>query len=132
MNRELRILHVEDDELVSKAFRRMMRDHRVTSVASYNDAVLSIGLDEKFDVIITDYDLGQFNGGGLYNWIRECRPDLEKRVIFLSGNDKAREYGTYFLEKPCTKARILETINLVLEEIECSCATSHGSLSITS
>ena len=121
----MRILHLDDDRSILRAIERQLRGLAAVGgfsqlllpaiVDGATDLTAAIGLIQvnQYDLVISDYDLGQgTTGADLLAWVKVNRPDL--RFMFLSANAAVHTLGVPFAEKPCTKqelvAAILETI----------------------
>ncbi len=105
----LRVLCVDDEsmigELVAKSLRRQLRCEVVT-VASGNDALAAIG-SREFDLVIVDYLMPAMDGGEVYRNILARRPDLARRLLFITGDTLSestlttiRDTGQPLLAKP--------------------------------
>jgi CheY-like chemotaxis protein len=111
----LRILLVEDDELLMMSFSDMLRDmgHEVVEAPTAADALACLSGDSKVDVLITDIQMPEMNGQELVKRVREMSFDLP--VIYSSGYrpdkiaDLESDRRTRFLEKPFGPAELTET-----------------------
>jgi len=111
-SRRGRVLIVDDEPAVARALRTGLGDeHDVVIAASGREALaLLLGDDPdaaRFDVILCDLMMPDLDGAELYEQLREKRPDLAARVIFVTGGaftSRAREFiersGVRTLEKP--------------------------------
>ena len=98
----LRVLMVEDEVLILMDASEMLRDLGCdvteASSAAQAKAMLKVG---RFDVLITDMELGDALGTDLARDARDADPDL--RVVFATGRDKIPEadrLGALLLHKP--------------------------------
>jgi CheY-like chemotaxis protein len=103
-SKDLRVLLVDDDPLVSMGTADMLFDlgHSVTEARSGAQALDLLG-DSPFDIVITDYAMPCMNGFALAQRIRERRPDLP--IILATGYaelpaDRSIQFG--LLSKPYT------------------------------
>ena len=111
----LRILLVEDDELLMMSFSDMLRDmgHEVFEAPTAAEALACLKDNTKIDVLITDIQMPDMNGQELVKLVREMASDLP--VIYSSGYrpdkiaDLDSDRWTRFLEKPFGPAELTET-----------------------
>jgi CheY-like chemotaxis protein len=111
----LRILLVEDDELLMMSFSDMLRDmgHEVFEAPTAADALACLKDNIKVDMLITDIQMPDMNGQELVKLVRQRASDLP--VIYSSGYrpDKVADLNTdrwtRFLEKPFGPAELTET-----------------------
>jgi two-component system NtrC family sensor kinase len=83
-----RVLVVDDDEMLRKAYLRLLgRSCGVTLVESAEAALDAINEGDPFDVILIDVGLPGANGVDLYQRIAETHAELTDRVVFVTGND---------------------------------------------
>jgi PAS domain S-box-containing protein len=82
-----KILHLEDNpsdaELVRELLLRQWPDCEVKLVATREDFTSALDAG-GYDLVLSDFSLGQFNGLEALHLAREARPDLP--FVFLSGN----------------------------------------------
>ena len=87
-----RVLVVDDEpgfrDLVSRALRREGID--VDTAADAN-AAIAAATRCQYDVIVTDYEMGEKNGLALFHELERLRPDMARRFIFSSGEIVATE-----------------------------------------
>jgi two-component system cell cycle sensor histidine kinase/response regulator CckA len=81
-----RVLVVEDEPLVATAIRRALEpEHQVTCVKTVREAMAMIERSEGFDAILCDLLLPEVTGMDFYDDLLRTRPDIARRVIFMSG-----------------------------------------------
>jgi two-component system cell cycle sensor histidine kinase/response regulator CckA len=104
-----RILVVDDEPLVATAIRRALEpDHQVTCVKTVREAMAMVERSEGFDAILCDLLLPEVTGMDFYDDLLRTRPDVARRVIFMSGAVSSTQRATEFvasvsnrcLEKP--------------------------------
>lgn len=90
--------------------------------ASNGDDALKIVSNENFDAVLTDMRMPGLDGQALYQRIREIKPTLAKRVIFVTGDthrgptrDFLNATGNLWLSKPF---RVNEVVNRVQEALK--------------
>jgi signal transduction histidine kinase len=116
--RRYRILAVDDEALLLKAYRRMLSEHHDVVLASGGDEALELlANDQQFDVILCDLQMPEISGADVYREVSRRWPGLEQRFIVITGGAFSPE-GRRFLEeglvtsvnKPFQLAEILELI----------------------
>lgn len=97
----MRILVVEDDSQLRTLYKRFLKRHDAVVVDTAEEAIGYLA-NEKFDFIVSDYDLrpGMMNGGDFFDWVKMFKPELIEKFIFCSGNDKCQKLHNRVLEKP--------------------------------
>ena len=116
------VLLVEDEDLVLRLTRRLLEalGYRV-HVATRSDAALEmIESGTAFDLLLTDVLLPIFDGYELYRKAAALRPALP--VVFMSGytdrflgEERLREVGAQFLQKPFTLEALAEKVHAALK-----------------
>ena len=117
----LRVLIVDDDELLLRALARTFRqDFDCVTATSGKVALELIGRGEHFDVVVSDIVMPEMNGHELYLAIRALDPVLADHAIFLSGGLQATalsqaiaETGRNLLEKPLAPRDLAKKIHEV-------------------
>ncbi|HEX2778793.1 MAG TPA: PAS domain S-box protein [Gemmatimonadaceae bacterium] len=105
----LRVLVVDDEEPIRVALERYLSSvgHQVVTVSSGSEAIWRAEGDETFDVVLLDMRMPDVSGQQIFErWSKE-RPDLAKRVVFLTGDIVSTDLqaflngtGRPFLPKP--------------------------------
>jgi len=105
--RTIRILVVDDDELVRKSLRRALKDYDVVVLDSANEAAARIRAGDRFDLIVCDLMMPGVTGMDLHEEISRLVPEQAKRMVFLTGGavtTRARDFvaamGDAVIEKP--------------------------------
>jgi signal transduction histidine kinase/CheY-like chemotaxis protein len=114
-----RVLVVDDDLQILKAFRRILsRVHEVTIAGGGQEALELLEAQPGFDVVICDLVMPEIDGPALYQRIIERGLFPAEQVIFCSGaslGDRARAFieglSNSLLEKPVTPQRLLEVVD---------------------
>ncbi len=116
---EKRVLVVDDDEtllfLVKVFTENLLPNHQIITVNS-SAAALAELRDQRFDLILTDYDMPQMNGLDLAHAIRQINPDVP--IVLMTGNNHCYgvqpENGTRplsgFLVKPFSIMQLKQTL----------------------
>ncbi|MBL4637600.1 MAG: response regulator [Kofleriaceae bacterium] len=114
-----KILIVDDELLLRKAFRRMLQgSHDISEAADGQEALALITANPTFfDVVLCDIMMPEFDGLKLYAALETIAPDLRDRVVFISGGaftDRTSEFvsttDALILEKPIAGKQLLEAV----------------------
>jgi CheY-like chemotaxis protein len=104
----LRILLVDDDDVVRCATAEMMRDlgHEVIEAAGGGEALDRLGAGLQADAVVTDYKMPRLNGAELARRVKEMRPGIP--VLIVTGYIGTTEDISQFprLAKPFNQADI--------------------------
>ena len=121
----VRILHVEDDEMVAALAKEMLEDKQgwqVETCADGNAALERISGEDHYDLLVVDYDLPGVNGLQLINHARELDHRCDTPMVVLAASPveaAAREAGAdVFLHKPQGIGSVVETVTRLLDERE--------------
>jgi PAS domain S-box-containing protein len=119
-NIRYKILLIEDDKLDQRAFERMVRDKSLpydcVIAASVPDAQSKL-VSEKFDVVITDYQLGEGTGFDILDFVKDTP------VIFVTGagNEeiavKAQRAGAYDYLVKDSERNYLRALPITVENV---------------
>ena len=119
--RPLRVLVVDDEELVRKFVERVLREagYDTTTASDGPEALELAAKAEPFDVLVTDVMMPQMTGDELARQIRASTPEI--KVLYLTGfSDRLfKEKVTLwadeaFLDKPSSVKGLLEAVSLLL------------------
>jgi signal transduction histidine kinase/ActR/RegA family two-component response regulator len=81
-----RILAVDDEALLLKAYKRMLGDaHELATALGGHEALRILERDAGFDVILCDLQMPDMSGVELYGAVRERFPALGDRFVFVTG-----------------------------------------------
>jgi signal transduction histidine kinase len=85
--KKVRVLIVDDDERVANALARLLEQEYETMVAGGAGEAFRLVAQgaRKPDVILCDFFLGDTSGQDLYERLRQTRPELADRMIFMTG-----------------------------------------------
>ena len=83
-SRRYRILIIDDDPLVLRSFRRLLRMHDVAVAGSGREA-LEILSGREFDVIFCDLMMPEMTGMDVYERLVALGGGIERKLVFLSG-----------------------------------------------
>ena len=113
------ILLIEDEPSVSAFVRAALerRGYSIVSAESGEEGLRKLQ-DGTYAGVISDIRMpGEMNGADVHHWIRRNRPELQSRIILISGDTAnsetqwlLREQATPCIEKPF---RVQELISVV-------------------
>ena len=113
------ILLIEDEPSVTAFVRAALERHgyKVVSAASGAEGVERL-TTASFGGVISDIRMpGTLNGAEVHEWIRVHRPELEKRMILMSGdtaNSKTQALlansGIPYIEKPFRVEKLISIV----------------------
>ena len=114
-----RILIVDDDEMVLSAFaRRLRRRYDVVTANSGNEALVRLGQDAAFDVILCDLMMPGVDGKAFYEAVERHHPELAGRIVFMSGGaftPRLRRFASVVpnavMQKPVNKKRLAQLLS---------------------
>jgi two-component system, NtrC family, sensor kinase len=105
-----RILVVDDEPLMLRAFERALGAHDVVTAAEGREA-LALCMSEPFDLILCDIMMPGVNGRDFFEMLKQAHPGAEARIVFVTGGilvDEVREFlasvPNECLEKPFASA----------------------------
>lgn len=85
-DRRLRVLFVDDEPLICSVASRVLEDHDVTTRTSGRTAIEAIETAARpFDAIVCDLQMPDLGGIDVYEWVAKHRPELVRRIGFMSG-----------------------------------------------
>jgi CheY-like chemotaxis protein len=88
------LLLVDDEPVLLMAMADLLgaRGYLVTRVEHGRGAITQLEL-EDFDAIVCDWHMDDGTGADVYRWLREFKPWLAERIVFLSDDDGAHPPG---------------------------------------
>jgi two-component system autoinducer 1 sensor kinase/phosphatase LuxN len=115
MKTDANILVVDDNEFIRIAVSRMLSrlGYEVSSADSGRNA-LSVFLQNKIDIVLSDYEMPEMDGVDLAWSIKQCSPRTP--VVIMTGAEKEKVYSRKstavdeVITKPFTSAELDETI----------------------
>jgi DNA-binding NtrC family response regulator len=127
MSELLPVLVVDDEEVLLSFLNTALERGgiKVVGAASGADALAALEQGE-FAGVVSDLRMpGGIGGAEIYDWVRQHRPELSKRFLFVTGNvsdDYAVEVrertGALFIEKPFRIALLIELIKKITSRSE--------------
>ncbi len=113
----LRVLIVEDEIVLRRLLQEIISGRFGCRIETATNGAEALALLERgeFDLILADIRMPVMSGTELYRHLRESRPDLARRFVFVTGNygEKQLEaeiagWGVPLIAKPFTIARLAE------------------------
>jgi signal transduction histidine kinase len=122
-----RILAVDDEALLLKAYRRMLGDvHDVQTAVGAQEALRLLTSDRAFDVVLCDLQMPDVSGVELYAVVRARFPALADRFIFVTGGAFSSDAKRFLEESSCSVIhkpfRVEELLTMIESKIEASAA----------
>jgi PAS domain S-box-containing protein len=119
--RKGRILVVDDEDLVLRSIKRVLRDHDVVCTLSAREALVLIDSGERFDLVLSDVVMQQMSGIDFYEELQGRHPDVARNLVFLSGGAISAKIDMFLqsvpnlrLDKPIEVSELLETVQRLL------------------
>ena len=117
----IRVLVVDDDPTVLRAFRRVLSsDHEVLTARDGTEALGIVLAGERVDAIICDIGMPKLDGPAFFSELFELRPQMMPRVVFCTGgqpNEKTQRFldrlQAPLLFKPVAVADLRQAIEFV-------------------
>jgi PAS domain S-box-containing protein len=113
-----RVLVIDDEPRITRSVAHMLRHHEVTVAHDGREGVEKIKHEAPFDVIVCDLMMPNFTGMDLCAWITQHKPELAKRVIFMTGGastPRARrlleQTSNLHLEKPFSAGSLTSLVD---------------------
>tara|TARA_B100001750_G_scaffold62625_1_gene49764 strand:- start:2031 stop:3635 length:1605 start_codon:yes stop_codon:yes gene_type:complete len=110
----LKLLLIEDDELLREALSRVLRPHEVLATTA-EEALEAIDRGREFDAIFCDLMMPHVDGQAVYRYLEEHHPHLLGRMVLMSGgavDDRMRSFvrtiDNPMVRKPANRATLLE------------------------
>lgn len=127
----LRVLLVDDEDMVRRCTARALSEFEVVSVSSAAEALELLAKDSDFDVVLSDVMMPGMTGPELYGRVAQSQPALAKRFVFASGNPEAARtelmlvvsktrasHAPILLSKPCPRAALLLALYAASAHVE--------------
>jgi len=94
-----RVLVVDDDPAVLRAFRRVLQaNHEIVTARDGSEALQIVLSGARVDAIICDIGMPKLDGPAFFSELFELRPQLMPRVVFCTGG-QPNEKTQRFLER---------------------------------
>jgi CheY-like chemotaxis protein len=112
------LLLAEDDPILLMVMADLLGEsgYAVTKVESGHGAIAQLE-HEDFDTVVADWQMDDGSGADIYRWLREYKPWLTERVVFLS-SEETDDPGTIAPGRPMfRKGQDSHALTAVLREI---------------
>jgi len=114
-----RVLVVDDEEAIGRAFTRLLPECEVVAVTSGASALEILATDREFVAILCDVVMPEMSGIELHAELEKLDPSLAARMVFITGSvgyadvrDFAETKGTPVLEKPVN----MDNVRVLLDQ----------------
>ena len=116
-----RVLVVDDERLILKTLQRLLesRGFQVVTAETGRGALEAVA-GSAFDVVLCDLMMPEFTGMDVHAELTKSRPDVAKRVVFLTGGaftDRAATYLENIDNLKLTKPFDLEELLAVVTRV---------------
>ncbi len=125
-----RILAIDDDPLVLRALRRVLREHELTTAQGGAEALELIASEPPFHVILCDVMMPDLTGMDVYERIAALGRGLERRMVFMTGGAFTEQARAFLaatpnprLDKPFTPEALAQMIQRARESGDSSPTT---------
>jgi two-component system cell cycle sensor histidine kinase/response regulator CckA len=95
-----RILVIDDEPAILRAFRRVLVSHEVTLAMSGTEAMQKLSESAAYDVIFCDVMMPEMSGVDVYQRIRVLYPGQEQKVVFVTGGAFAEPAAHFIATAP--------------------------------
>jgi signal transduction histidine kinase/ActR/RegA family two-component response regulator len=116
-----RILAVDDEALLLKAYRRMLGDaHELVTALGGQEAMRTLERDAGFDVVLCDLQMPEMSGMELHALVRSRLPALAERFVFVTGgafSGEARRFMEESVSAVIQKPFRVEDLLALIERI---------------
>ncbi len=119
----IKIFLVDDDPQILGIYKKILMSagYFTIAVSSAQDALEIIGRGlTKVDLVVTDINMPGINGIELYQKVKEYRPELTDKIIFVTGGVFPDEMAELLdripnpkLIKPLAAGELLKTVALI-------------------
>jgi DNA-binding response OmpR family regulator len=118
------ILVVDDEPVIVSLLEAFFtrKGFSVITAESGNEALAKLK-EKDVELIITDIKMPEMDGKRFYNEIRNNKPELLDKLLFITGdtlNSETRaflqEFNGYYLRKPFSFDEITESVNLIINK----------------
>lgn len=116
MHDTLLILVIDDEKAVRESLVLLLEGlgYRADGVADGLEALAAMQ-ERSYDAILSDIEMPRLDGIGFYEKLREVAPDMQRRIVFVTGNPNLVPIG---LSCPVlTKPFKIGTLSRVLKKV---------------
>lgn len=100
--KRMTVLILDDNVKLTATLKETLEDqgYRTTIVPSGTEGILEV-LKNDFDAIVCDMVMPNFPGDMFYSAVRQSRPHLCQRFIFITGHQSNPKIAQFILETGC-------------------------------
>jgi two-component system, NtrC family, sensor kinase len=121
--RDKAILVVDDEKYILDFFVEVFGPlPKQVDTASDGRIAMDRIISTEYDLVISDFKMPQMSGKDLYGWIKENRPHLARRIVFVTGDTVSLDTRSFFednksryLAKPFKIEEVKEVVQQVLK-----------------
>ena len=121
---DARILILDDEPSIADLLGEILDLFGYASTkCTHPSTALSLLQRESFDVVLSDYRMPQMNGEQFYHAAVEIRPELARRIVFLTGDTVSEPTQTFLkstgnphLPKPFQAVKVAQVISDLLNQ----------------
>ena len=97
-----RVLVVDDEVEIAQMVREVLnRDHHQVAVATSGREALERLAEHPVDLILSDLRMPDLDGPALHRELAARRPDLARRIVFVTGDVLAPDTAKFLTETGC-------------------------------
>jgi two-component system NtrC family sensor kinase len=120
----VRVLVVEDEVVLRRLLQELLRSRFGCNVEIATNGLEAMAAIKagSFDLVIADIRMPEMSGTDLYLRLREVRPELARRFVFVTGHpgetalaEEISRWNVPIIAKPFTLARLAEVCGPFLE-----------------
>jgi PAS domain S-box-containing protein len=119
--RRARVLVVDDEVPIANTLQELLAtEHDVVAVTSGREALDAVRTNLPFDFVLCDLMMPGMSGIDLYDRLREARPGLERRIVFMTGGAftaRAAEFLASVDNRRIEKPFSLKVVERIAEEM---------------
>jgi response regulator RpfG family c-di-GMP phosphodiesterase len=107
------VLLLEDDRNLQRATARLIRyTYPDAAISVTNTCAKTIALlqHERFDLVVSDFEVLDGTGDAVLYWVREMQPHLVARFVFFSGSSGLEKLHDKVIEKGCTVEEFVDQL----------------------
>jgi CheY-like chemotaxis protein len=97
-----RVLVVDGEPRIADAIALVLDEHAVTAVTDAQDALVRLGLGQRYDVILSEVAMAGMSGVEFYEHLRALDVDQAARVVFFTGDARRPDVRRFLSEVPNT------------------------------
>ncbi|MBI5233952.1 MAG: response regulator [Deltaproteobacteria bacterium] len=96
------VLLADDEEIIVDLIKETIgKQAALLDTADDGPTTLSKVKERDYDILLLDISMPGLSGIDIYMWIRENKPHLVKRIIFISGDMESGNRGSFLRASGC-------------------------------